>query len=54
MYYAKDNYAGDVLNGKGIVSYPGHYVGRADFINFDGIKIVHRFFYKDDVFLDPG
>ena len=54
MYYAKDNYHGDVLNGKNIVSYPGHYVGRVDYVNAKGEYIVGRYFYKEDVFLDPG
>ena len=53
MYYAKDNYAGDVLNGKNIVSYPGHYVGRADYIHF-ALRENTRYFFKEDIFIDPG
>ena len=54
MYFARDNTNGDILNGKNIISIPGQYVGRADYINEHGDNIVHRFFNKEDVILDPG
>ena len=54
MYYARDTSDGVIINGKNIISIPGQYVGRVDYINENGAFIVGRYFYKEDVFFDPG
>ena len=52
MYFARDTEDGVILKGQNIISIPGQYVGRADYIHFAGEN--SRYFYKDDVFFDPG
>ena len=52
MYFARDNKDGVILNGQNIISIPGQYVGRADYIHFAGEN--SRYFYKEDIFFDPG
>ena len=52
MYFARDNEDGAILKGQNIISIPGQYVGRADYIQFAGEN--SRYFYKEDVFFDPG
>ena len=49
MYYARDTSDGVIINGKNIISIPGQYVGRVDYINENGEFIVGRYFYKEDV-----